>query len=118
MGGLTIDSWSLCKSTVTCCDSTSEQTSLLERGFLSDGHNRVFGDDGVLGEGRTAHLDGQPSLTGLKEEQAYEVLDVLAFALESRSSVRHDTLTLGGPDYPISFVLITMAIEREGGQGR
>ena len=55
-GRLTIDTWGLCESAVTCGNSASEQTSLLEWCFLSDGDHRVFGHDSVLRECGTSHL--------------------------------------------------------------
>lgn len=67
-------------STVTCGDTATKETRSLEWSFRVDGNDGELRDDSVLRESRAAH----------------KVQDVLTFALESGSSVRHHTLTLGG----------------------
>lgn len=49
---------------------------------MLNGNDGDIGDDGVLGEGGSAH----------------EVKQILALALESRGAVGHQTLALGGSD--------------------
>lgn len=57
----TVDSWSLGECSVACGDSTSKETSLLERRLFSDTDNRVLGHNSVLRESGTAHLPRQPT---------------------------------------------------------
>lgn len=78
---------------VACGNSTSEQARLVEGSLLVDGDDRVLADDRVLGEGRRAH----------------EVEELLALALESGSSVRHHSFTLGRSDLAAKVGLSALA---------
>jgi hypothetical protein len=69
-------------STVTGGDTAAEKAGSVHRSIVLDGNDGDIGDDGVLGEGGSAH----------------EVKQILALALESRGAIGHQTLTLGGSD--------------------
>ena len=56
------DSRSLGQSSVARCDTASEQAGLLQWRFRGDGHDRVFGHNGVLREGRASHLRSRASI--------------------------------------------------------
>ena len=80
-------------STVTGGDTTAEQASAVHGGLVGDLDDRDVGNDSVLRESRSAH----------------EVEEVLALALETRGSVRHDTLALGGSDLATEVGLARLA---------
>ena len=63
-------------------EATAEQARLVEQGLVRDCHNRVFGHDGVLGEGTAAH----------------EVKEGGVAALEARGLVGHEALALRRAD--------------------
>ena len=69
-------------SAVSGGDTTTEQACAIHRGLVGDGNDRDICDDGVLGEGGSAH----------------EVEQVLALTLQSRSSIGHDSFSLGCSD--------------------
>lgn len=79
--------------TVTSGDTAAQQASPVHWCLVGDGNDGDIGDDGVLGEGGATH----------------EVEKLLTLALESRSSIRHDTLALGGPNLAAEVGLARLA---------
>lgn len=78
---------------VTGGDTTAEQAGTVHRGLLCDCNDGNVGYNGVLGEGRGTH----------------KVEKILALALEARSAVGHDTLTLGSANLATEVGLAGLA---------
>lgn len=91
--GAFLDLGSNDSSTVTGSDTTAEQTGAVGGDLRGDSDNGDIGDDGVLGEGGGTH----------------EVQQILAASPETRSSIRHDTLTLSGTNLTTQVGLAGLA---------
>lgn len=66
------------RGTVSSCQPTAKETSLVERSLVGNRDDRVLVYDRVLRESRASH----------------EVQQVFPFAVEPTSPIRHDTFTL------------------------
>ena len=80
-------------STVSGGDTAAKQAGAVGGDLRGHRDHRDVGDDGVLGEGRSAH----------------EVQDVLTARLEARGAVGHDTLALGSTDLAAQVGLARLA---------
>ena len=91
--GALLDTGSHDGRTVPGGDAATQQTRTVGGDLGGDGDHGDVGDDGVLREGGGAH----------------EVQKVLAADLETRGTIGHDTLTLGGTDLPAEVGLAGLA---------
>ena len=80
-------------STVSGGDTATEQTCSVHGGIVLDSHHGDVGEDSVLREGGCAH----------------EMEEILALAPESRGTIGHHTLALGGSDLATEVGLARLA---------
>ena len=98
----TTDAWLFNNCTPRSRDATAKEAHLIKRGVLVYGDDRNVGHNGVLREGRCAHLKcTRVNSYWAKNGGTNKVVYGLAIDAEATGVVWHNALSLGCSDYNV-----------------